>query len=130
MDESLITIIGFIIGGLSIFIYGINLMSDGLKSIAGYHIREYIEKYTSNLFTSILVGTLISAILHSFCCYSYFNQSGSGRINEVGTGYRNHDWSEYWDLCDFNNDRLECGTICLLSCLYWGCNYVFMIKTE
>ena len=65
MDESLITIIGFIIGGLSIFIYGINLMSDGLKSIAGYHIREYIEKYTSNLFTSILVGTLISAILHS-----------------------------------------------------------------
>ena len=55
MDESLITIIGFIIGGLSIFIYGINLMSDGLKSIAGYHIREYIEKYTSNLFTSILV---------------------------------------------------------------------------
>lgn len=65
MNEELITIIGFIIGGLAIFIYGINLMSDGLKSIAGYHIREYIEKYTSNLFMSILVGTLISAILHS-----------------------------------------------------------------
>lgn len=65
MNNELITIIGFIIGGLSIFIYGINLMSDGLKSIAGYRIREYIEKYTSNLFTSILVGTLISAILHS-----------------------------------------------------------------
>lgn len=65
MNSELITIIGFIIGGLSIFIYGINLMSDGLKSIAGYHIREYIEKYTSNLFSSIIVGTIISAILHS-----------------------------------------------------------------
>lgn len=65
MDSELITMIGFIIGGLSIFIYGINLMSDGLKSIAGYRIREYIEKYTSNLFMSIIVGTIISAILHS-----------------------------------------------------------------
>lgn len=65
MDSELITMIGFIIGGLSIFIYGINLMSDGLKSIAGYRIREYIEKYTSNLFISIIVGTIISAILHS-----------------------------------------------------------------
>lgn len=65
MNSELITVIGFIIGGLSIFIYGINLMSDGLKSIAGYRIREYIEKYTSNLFMSILVGTIISAILHS-----------------------------------------------------------------
>ncbi len=35
------------------------------KVLRDYHIREYIEKYTSNLFTSILVGTLISAILHS-----------------------------------------------------------------
>ncbi len=35
MDESLITIIGFIIGGLSIFIYGIESCDDGLKSIAG-----------------------------------------------------------------------------------------------
>lgn len=65
MNKELFTTIGFILGGLSIFIYGINQMSDGLKSIAGYHIREYIEKYTSNLFMSILVGTIISAILHS-----------------------------------------------------------------
>lgn len=65
MNEELMLMIGFIIGGLAIFIYGINLMSDGLKSIAGSQIREYIEKYTSNLFMSIMVGTIISAILHS-----------------------------------------------------------------
>lgn len=65
IDETTIQSIGFVIGGLALFIYGINQMSDGLKSIAGYHIREYIEKYTSNLLMSILVGTIISAILHS-----------------------------------------------------------------
>lgn len=65
IDETTIQSIGFVLGGLALFIYGINQMSDGLKSIAGYHIREYIEKYTSNLLMSILVGTIISAILHS-----------------------------------------------------------------
>ena len=128
MDESLITIIGFIIGGLSIFIYGINLMSDGLKSIAGYHIREYIEKYTSNLFTSILVGTLISAILHSSSAVTVISislvRAGLMKLEqaiEITIG------GIQVGLVDFNNDRLEeiCGTICLLSCLYWGCNHVF-----
>lgn len=63
--ENIIQIIGFVLGGLAIFIYGIQMMSDALKSIAGTRIREYIEKYTSHLFMAILVGTLISALLHS-----------------------------------------------------------------
>ena len=56
--------IGLILGGLAIFIYGINLMSDALKSIAT-KIRDYIAKYTSNLLMSIIVGIVISALLHS-----------------------------------------------------------------
>lgn len=65
LNEDTIQMVGFILGGLAIFIYGIQLMSDALKSIAGTRIREYIEKYTRNLFMSILVGTIISALLHS-----------------------------------------------------------------
>lgn len=65
LNEDTIQMVGFILGGLAIFIYGIQLMSDALKSIAGTRIREYIEKYTRNLFMSILVGTVISALLHS-----------------------------------------------------------------
>ena len=65
IQKDVIQIIGFILGGLAIFIYGIEMMSDALKSIAGTRIREYIEKYTRNLLMSILVGTVISALLHS-----------------------------------------------------------------
>lgn len=43
-----ITIIDFILDGLSIFINGINLMSDELKGITSYLIRNY----TSNLLMS------------------------------------------------------------------------------
>lgn len=61
MNNELVSIISFIIGGLSIFIYGINLMSDRLKSIADYRIRKYIEKYTSNL----LMYTLYMSLYYS-----------------------------------------------------------------
>ncbi|MFV0381549.1 MAG: Na/Pi cotransporter family protein [Breznakia sp.] len=57
--------VGFVLGGLALFVYGINQMSDGLKSIAGHKIRDYIEKYTNNLFSAVLVGTIITALLHS-----------------------------------------------------------------
>lgn len=65
IDSASVESLGLVFGGLALFIYGISQMSDGLKSIAGYRIREYIEKYTSNLFMAILVGTIITAILHS-----------------------------------------------------------------
>lgn len=64
-DYNIVTMIGMVLGGLAIFIYGINMMSDAMKSIAGFRIREYIEKYTRNLIMSITVGAVISALLHS-----------------------------------------------------------------
>ena len=57
--------LSIILGGFALFIYGIHQMSDGLKSIAGHKVRAYIEKYTSNLFMAVTVGTIITAILHS-----------------------------------------------------------------
>ena len=37
----------FIIGGLALFLFGIQFMGDGLKSIAGEKLREYIDRYTN-----------------------------------------------------------------------------------
>jgi len=65
MNINNIELVGLVLGGLALFIYGIDQLSDGLKNLAGNKIRSYIEKYTSNLFMSILVGTVISAVLHS-----------------------------------------------------------------
>jgi len=65
INANSVQFMGLVLGGIALFIYGIEQMSDGLKSIAGHHIRDYIEKYTSNLFMAILVGTAITAMLHS-----------------------------------------------------------------
>ncbi len=54
-----------ILGGFGLFILGITYLGDGLKDVAGTKIRDYIEKYTGNLISAILVGTLITAIMQS-----------------------------------------------------------------
>lgn len=55
----------FIVGGLALFLFGINLMGDGLTNFAGSKIRDYIDKYTSNPLLAILVGIILTAIIQS-----------------------------------------------------------------
>ena len=54
-----------LLGGLALFLYGMELMSRGLELVAGARLRTIIEKMTSNLFKSILVGTIVTAIIQS-----------------------------------------------------------------
>src|SRR6056297_1127220 len=54
-----------IVGGLGIFLYGINLMGDSLKALAGNKIKIIIEKSTKTPLKGILMGILITALLQS-----------------------------------------------------------------
>lgn len=54
-----------IIGGLALFLFGIQYMGDGLKSIAGDKLRDYIDKYTNKPWKGILVGTIITVFIQS-----------------------------------------------------------------
>lgn len=54
-----------LIGGLGLFIYGMNLMSDGLKSIAGDRMKRLLEILTNNRIMAIFVGTIVTMIVQS-----------------------------------------------------------------
>lgn len=54
-----------ILGGFGMFLLGIKLLGDGFKDAAGSKIRDYIERYTGNLLSAILVGTVITALMQS-----------------------------------------------------------------
>lgn len=54
-----------ILGGLGLFIYGIRLMGDGLKRVAGDKFRNVLNALTSNTFKGVLVGTGITALVQS-----------------------------------------------------------------
>lgn len=55
----------FIIGGLALFLFGIEFMGDGLKSIAGSKLRDYIDRYTNKPWKGIIVGAIITVFIQS-----------------------------------------------------------------
>ena len=52
-------------GGLTLFLYGMNKMSDGLKESAGDKLRSILKKLTKNRFIGVLVGAFITMVLQS-----------------------------------------------------------------
>lgn len=54
-----------LIGGLALFIYGINLMGDGLQKMASNKIRTILGKLTSNPLIGTTVGALVTSIIQS-----------------------------------------------------------------
>ena len=54
-----------LMGGLGLFLYGMNLMGDGLQKSAGSKLKSIIELLTSNVFMGVIVGTLVTAIIQS-----------------------------------------------------------------
>lgn len=54
-----------LLGGLALFLYGMEMMSSGLELVAGDRLRVVIEKMTSSFFKAILVGTFVTAIIQS-----------------------------------------------------------------
>ena len=52
-------------GGIGLFLYGMQLMSEGLQNIAGDRMRAILERATSNTYLGILLGMLITFITNS-----------------------------------------------------------------
>lgn len=53
------------LGGLALFLYGMQMMGDGLEAAAGNKMKQILEKLTSNRVKGVIVGALITAIIQS-----------------------------------------------------------------
>ena len=53
------------IGGLGMFLYGMNIMADGLQKAAGGKMKRMLGYITNNRFLGVLLGALITAIIQS-----------------------------------------------------------------
>lgn len=52
-------------GGLGMFLYGMNLMGDGLQKSAGNKMKQLLGYLTNNRLVAVLVGTVVTAIIQS-----------------------------------------------------------------
>lgn len=54
-----------LLGGLGLFLFGMNYMSAGLNQIAGNKMKDLLEKLTRNRFKGFLLGVLVTAVIQS-----------------------------------------------------------------
>lgn len=55
---------GFL-GGLGMFLYGMNIMADGMQKTAGSKMSSFLGMLTNNRFLAVALGALITAIIQS-----------------------------------------------------------------
>ncbi|MGM9661188.1 MAG: Na/Pi cotransporter family protein [Faecousia sp.] len=61
----ILTAIIQLLGGLAMFLYGIEVMGDGLKNSSGAALKRILEKVTGNVVMGILTGALVTAVIQS-----------------------------------------------------------------
>lgn len=81
-------IFGFLslIGGLALFLYGMNVMGGGLEKLSGGKLERILENLTSNPFKAVLLGAGVTAVcLYCLspavrcCCLPSDRHTGSNR---------------------------------------------------
>ncbi len=54
-----------LIGGLALFLYGMNVMGVGLEKVSGGRLERILEKLTSNPLKAVLLGAGVTAVIQS-----------------------------------------------------------------
>ncbi|TXD35652.1 Na/Pi cotransporter family protein [Lujinxingia vulgaris] len=59
------TLITNILGGVGLFLLGMALLSDGLRSLGGNALRAWLQRLTGNRLSSVATGTVVTALVQS-----------------------------------------------------------------
>lgn len=82
-----ITNIIALVGGVALFLFGMKLMGDGLKKVAGSKLEVILYKLTSNPLKGILLGTGVTAVIQSSSATSVmvvgFVNSGMMKVKQA-----------------------------------------------
>lgn len=54
-----------LIGGLALFLFGMNVMGNSLENLSGSKLEKILEKLTSNRFKGVLIGFLVTSVIQS-----------------------------------------------------------------
>ena len=100
MNEKLQIAFG-LLGGLAIFIYGMNMMSECLQKAAGEKMKSILALLTKNPLLGVLAGAVTTAVLQSSSattngdgnrvCECRTDESAAGNFDYFWCKYRNYD---------------------------------------
>ncbi|MBT4612227.1 MAG: Na/Pi cotransporter family protein [Gemmatimonadetes bacterium] len=59
------TMVMSMLGGLALFLFGMEQMSDGLKALAGDRLKDVLARLTTNRYMGALTGAIVTAVIQS-----------------------------------------------------------------
>ncbi|MCC7510861.1 MAG: Na/Pi cotransporter family protein [Planctomycetes bacterium] len=65
MISAVIGIISTVIGGIGLFLLGMILMTDGLKTLTGDAVRSVLARFTRNRFSAVAAGASVTAVVQA-----------------------------------------------------------------
>lgn len=75
------------VGGLALFLYGMNVMGDGLAKVSGGKLESILEKFTSRPLFAVLLGAGVTAVIQSSSATTVmvvgFVNSGIMKLNQA-----------------------------------------------
>ena len=99
MNSTLEVIFG-LLGGLAVFIFGMNMMSDCLQKAAGEKMKRILALLTKNPILGVLAGALTTAVLQSSSATTVMaigfgkcrtDESAAGNLHHPRSQHRNDD---------------------------------------
>ena len=54
-----------LLGGLAFFLFGMNIMGEGLERVGGGKLEKTLEKLTAGVFRGVLLGAAVTAVIQS-----------------------------------------------------------------
>lgn len=103
MNEKIQIIFG-LLGGLAVFIYGMNMMSECLQKAAGDKMKSILALLTKNPILGVLAGALTNrGTPEQQCDDSYGDRFRKCGTDEPATGNFHHFWCQYW----YNHDSTD-----------------------
>lgn len=64
MDMSIYSVLS-LLGGLAIFLYGMNMMGGSLEKLSGGKLEQILEKMTDKIYKGVLLGCAVTAVVQS-----------------------------------------------------------------
>ena len=106
MNESMATVFG-LLGGLALFIFGMNMMSECLQKAAGEKMKSILALLTKNRIMGVIAGALVTAVLQS---------SSATTVMAIGSAEFQCDNRIGNRFCQRRIDVLKAGYLCYLRC--------------
>ena len=79
------------LGGLALFLYGMNTMGEGLTKVSGGKLERILEKLTSSPIRAVCLGALVTAVIQSSSATTVmvvgFVNSGIMKLSQADWNY-------------------------------------------